>query len=150
MALRRGASSGPKSGRRSSMLMMRGSRCTDGSIIAWPRLSAYPSAPATPFSPSHSLSFYGKIYHLRVACSICFIEIISRAQSLLRPTAARTGFYRDGFRRFIFDDRLNSGVSEGLINANRFRSVIYNSYVIYLFLPTKDLPKSLVCNVLQI
>lgn len=64
--------------------------------------------------------FYGKIYHLRAAYSICFIEITSRAPTHegyrrhvppRRRTAmrARAGFYRDDFRRFTTDSRTDLG-----------------------------------------
>lgn len=118
MALRRGVPPGPKSGRRSSMLMMRGSRCTDGSIIARAAVSAYlsPLPPLSLFLSSSLLLFsifYGEIYHLRVVYSICFIEITSRAQPLplAHPDAATT-VRRPNFIAMMFEDLLLTRASK--------------------------------------
>jgi len=69
---------------------------------------------------------------------------MSRAQPLLsaRPTATRTGFYRDNFRRFIFDNREFRDSFRDLIDANCL--MIHNIYKTYLFLLVKDFSKFLI------
>lgn len=90
----------PKSGRRSSMLMMRGSRCTDGSIIA--RRSTPPLARSCP--PLYAI-LWEDICHLREAYSICFIEITGGGRRATRRGDRKETRFPP-FRTSIFDHPL--------------------------------------------
>lgn len=88
----------PKSGRRSSMLMMRGSRCTDGSIIARRRPPLY-------------AILWEDICHLREAYSICFIEITGGGRRAFVDTSRGSKGNSIPPVRTIFDHPLFRGLS---------------------------------------